>query len=53
MSFQGFLLKKLEFDGSLMELIQYHNLFNEPILHLSVLCGISDTIIVLRFIGYE
>jgi hypothetical protein len=52
MSFQGFLLKNLEFNGSLIELIQYHNLINVPILHLLVLCGISDTIIVLSFIGY-
>lgn len=52
MSFQGFLLKNLEFNGSLIELIQYHNLFNVPILHLLVLCGISGTIIVLSFIGY-
>jgi len=52
MSFQAFFLKNLEFDGSLIELIQYYNLINVPILHLSVLCGISDTIVVLSFIGY-
>jgi len=29
MSFQGFLLKNLEFDGSLIELIQYHTIYSK------------------------